>query len=285
MSGTYLTGANLSGANLSKTDLSGADLTRANLSGANLSGTYIVGVDLTGAIGLDAPKVAITESTSTLYVRITEQPLTARNLATATSALTQLHTQCWLIATDQFAELIEYTQTHNPSFDEEANLTIAEMTHHSPAEIIFNVSLEGVANALKTAIDAVTGMWERKRELELKNDALEEEIRQKKQEAEVTLASEEIAQQKALVELYDMQIEVRRKQLDLLDYATEKAPKVLESLRPDANATTKVMAANTLIKSLTQLGEAKGLELLPSLSDSEPPPQKSEEKTVTPENE
>ena len=187
--------------------------------------TYIVGVDLTGAIGLDAPKVAITESTSTLYVRITEQPLTARNLATATSALTQLHTQCWLIATDQFAELIEYTQTHNPSFDEEANLTIAEMTHHSPAEIIFNVSLEGVANALKTAIDAVTGMWERKRELELKNDALEEEIRQKKQEAEVTLASEEIAQQKALVELYDMQIEVRRKQLDLLDYATEKAPK------------------------------------------------------------
>ena len=145
LSGTYLTGANLSGANLSKTDLSGADLTRANLSGANLAETYIVGVDLTGAIGLDAPKVAITESTSTLYVRITEQPLTARNLATATSALTQLHTQCWLIATDQFAELIEYTQTHNPSFDEEANLTIAEMTHHSPAEIIFNVSLEGVA--------------------------------------------------------------------------------------------------------------------------------------------
>ena len=128
-------------------------------------------------------------------------------------------------------------------------------------------------------------MWERKRELELKNDALEEEIRQKKQEAEVTLASEEIAQQKALVELYDMQIEVRRKQLDLLDYATEKAPKFSSRYAQTPTQPPKLWQLIPSIKSLTQLGEAKGLELLPSLSDSEPPPQKSEEKTVTPENE
>jgi len=149
------------------------------------------------------------------------------------------------------------------------------MTHHSPAEIKFNVSLEGVANALRTAIDAVAGMWDRKRELELKNTALEEEIRRKKQEAEITLTGERIAQQKALVELYDKQIELRRKQLDLLDYATEKAPKIVEALHPDAGTTTKAMAANTLIKSLSQLGEAEGLELLLSPSGSEPPSQPS----------
>ncbi len=218
-----------------------------------------------------SPKLKVAESTSTLYIRITQRPLTARNLAITTSILTQLHTQCWLIAVGRFTDLIEYAQTHNPRFDEEANLTIAQMTHHSPAEITFNVSLEGVANALRTAIDAVAGMWERKRELELKNAALEEEIRRKKQETEITLTSEKIAQQAALVALYDKQIELRRKQLDLLDYAAEKAPKIVEALHPDADTTTKAMAANTLIKVLSQLGEAEGLERLVPPPDSKPP--------------
>jgi uncharacterized protein YjbI with pentapeptide repeats len=212
--GANFRGADLSEADLSEADLSGADLSGANLFGADLLGAYLGSVDLSGVIGLDEPKEATTESASTLYIRITEQPLTARNLATATSALTQLHTQCWLIATDRFADLIEYTQTHNSSFDEEANLTIAQLIHHSPAEIKFNVSIEGVANALKIAIDAVTGMWERKRELELKNTALEEDIRRKKQEEEATLASEKIKQQKALVELYGMQIYDGTRKLD-----------------------------------------------------------------------
>jgi hypothetical protein len=284
--------------------LGSADLDGANLRGADLSGTSMLKYEREqlrgrGAVGLDkvnvpnepseeetlttevtptlhsSRKLKVAESTSTLYIRITQQPLTARNLATTTSALTQLHTQCWLIATSRFADLIEYAQTHNPRFDEEANFTIAQMTHHSPAEIKFNVSLEGVANALRTAIDAVAGMWERKRELELKNTALGEEIRRKKQEAEITLTDERIAQQKALVELYDKQIELRRKQLDLLYYAAEKAPKIVEALHPDADATTKAMAANILIKSLSQLGEAEGLELLLSPPGGEPPSQPS----------
>lgn len=111
----------------------------------------------------DAPYVYRSRSFSsqaggTLQIRLAQEPLTVHNLAATTSALTQLHAQCWLIATSRFADLVEYTQTRNPSFDEEANLTIAQLTHHSPAEITFNVSLEGVANALRTAIDAVIGM-------------------------------------------------------------------------------------------------------------------------------
>ncbi len=302
----YVLGANLSQADLSEANLSMSDLSEAVISGTILSGAHmserekeqlrgtgIIGLDevnvtsadIPSSLSLDEVNMTPVDSALSLRIRILEEPLTAHNLATATSALTQLHTQCWLIATNRFADLIEYTQAHNPSFDEEANLTIAQMTHHSPAEIKFNVSLEGVANALKTAIDAVTGMWERKRELELKNTALEEEIWRKKQEAGTTLTNERIAQQVALVELYDKQIELRRKQLDLLDYAAEKAPKIVEALRPDADATVKAMAANALIKSLSQLGEAKELELLPYPPNSGPPPQNSEEKTVTPENE
>ena len=292
--GTVLFGARFYGADLFRTilsedidtresDLRESDLRESDLRRA-IFGRAGRREDILKATALDEPKVAPKESTSTFRIRILEEPLTARNLATITSALTQLHTQCWLIATDRFADLIEYTQTHSSSFDVEANLTIAQLTHHSPAEIKLNVSLEGVANALKTAIDAVMGMWERKRELELKNIALEEEIRRKKQEVETTLTNGRIAQQKALVELYDSQIELRRKQLDLLDYAAEKAPKIVEALRPEADTTIKAMAANTLVTSILQLGETKGLELLPSQPNSGPPPHNSEEKTVRPEN-
>jgi uncharacterized protein YjbI with pentapeptide repeats len=281
LQGTNLSRANLSRVNLREADLRVADLSRADLTGADLTGAFLLeanlgGANLTGAIILEEPKVTTAESISELRIRITEEPLTAHNLATITSTLTQLHMQCWLIASNRFTDLIEYTQTCNLSFEEEANLTIAQMTHHAPAEITFNVNLESVANALKIAIDAVTGMWERKRELELKNTALEEEIWQEKQKVETTLDSERIAEQKALVELYDMQAEQRRKPFDLLEDVAKKASKIVEALRPDADATVKAMAANTLIKSLSQLAKSKGLELLP-LSPS------SGEKTVRPD--
>jgi Pentapeptide repeats (8 copies) len=287
---TILIGANLQGAILGGADLDGAKLREANFSGTSrleyererLRGRGAIGVDEVNVIAIatepgkdgtpavesisalhSRPKLKVAESTSILHLRINQEPLTAHNLAIIISTLTQLHPQCWLIATGRFADLVEYAQTRNPRFDEEANPTIAQLIHYSPAEIKFNVSLEGVAIALKTAIDAVLGMQVRKRELELQNKILEEEIARKKQETEADLTDRKIEQQKALVELYDKRIEVRRKELDLMDYATEKAPKIVDTLNPDADANTKAMAATTLIKSLLQLGEAKGLELLP----------------------
>jgi Pentapeptide repeats (8 copies) len=182
--GAKLHGADLSGANLFEAMLSGAALDRANLREADLSGTSMLKYEREqlrskGAVGLDkvniinepseeetltteitptlhkSRKLKVAESTSTLYIRITQQPLTARNLAITTSTLTQLHTQFWLIAIGRFADLIEYAQTHNPRFDEEANFTIAQMAHQSPAEIKFNVSLEGVANALRSCQEII----------------------------------------------------------------------------------------------------------------------------------
>jgi Pentapeptide repeats (8 copies) len=194
---TILIGANLQGAILGGADLDGAKLREANLSGTSmleyererLRGRGAIGVDEVNVIAIatelgkdgtpavestsalhSRPKLKVAESTSILHLRINQEPLTAHNLAIIISTLTQLHTQCWLIATGRFADLVEYTQTRNPRFDEEANLTIAQLIHHSPAEIKFNVSLEGVAIALKTAIDAVLGMQVRKRELEKEGD-------------------------------------------------------------------------------------------------------------------
>src|SRR5947209_248672 len=48
-----------------------------------------------------------------LRIRILAEPLTAQNLMTIISALTELSTKYWLIAKKRFADLIEYTQTHN----------------------------------------------------------------------------------------------------------------------------------------------------------------------------
>jgi hypothetical protein len=42
------------------------------------------------------------------------------------SALTELHTKCWLIAKDHFADLIQYTQTQDTRFPKEANLVITQ---------------------------------------------------------------------------------------------------------------------------------------------------------------
>jgi hypothetical protein len=142
-------------------------------------------------------------------------------------------------------------------------LVITKLSHHSPAEITINASLEGVAKALQTALDAVVGVGDRKRALVLKNAELEEEIAQKKCVAESDDVKRQIENQKALLELYEKQLELRKKQLDLMDYAAEKAPKIVEMLAPEADAQTKAMAATTLIKDLLQLGEGKGLELIP----------------------
>lgn len=116
-------------------------------------------------------------------------------------------------------------------------------------------------------------MWERKKELALKNKGLEEEIEQKRLEAKEVLTDHQIDIQKALVELYDKQLDLRKKQIDLIDYVAEKAPKIVEQLYPDADLNIKAMATNALVKDLFQLSESKGLELsLPAPIQNEKEP-------------
>src|SRR2546421_332322 len=85
LSGVDLNGVDLNGVDLSGADLIGANFNRADRFRAWLAGAKPSGVDPSGVIGLNEPKEATIGSTSTLNIRITEQPLTARNLATAIS--------------------------------------------------------------------------------------------------------------------------------------------------------------------------------------------------------
>jgi hypothetical protein len=64
------------------------------------------------------------QNTSSIRIRILEEPLTAQNLTTIITALDSLYTKCWLIANGRFADLSTYSLTHSARFAEEANLVI-----------------------------------------------------------------------------------------------------------------------------------------------------------------
>jgi len=161
--------ANLIDAELSGAVLSGAVLSGADLSGAVLSGTNLSGVQISkeqpyvrGTIGLDEARED-TGSQAKLRIRVIEEPLTAQNLTTILSALTELSTKYWLIAKGRFADLIEYTQTHNGRFAEEANIVVTRVSYNSPFNMDWKVDISApsVAEALVTTIDGIAQRQER----------------------------------------------------------------------------------------------------------------------------
>ena len=72
-----------------------------------------------------------------LQILIHQERLTAQNFTTIISALTELHTQCCLIQQGRFVHAIEYAQTHNEQFVEEANLVITRLAYNSPLALTF----------------------------------------------------------------------------------------------------------------------------------------------------
>ena len=287
LSGAYLNHANLRGADLSGADLSGTSLRGADLSNANLTGARLSehqkgllrGRDVKGLEGMN---VETTEDVPTLYIRIIEKPLTAQNLKTIISALTELSTKYWLIAKGRFADLIEYTQTHNGRFAEEANVVVTRVTYNSPMNMDWKVDLSApsVAEALVMTIDGITQTPKRLKQKELENQAKAQEI----QHAEQQLAQ---AQQMALLEqaqrrlqIEQQRLEVLEKQLEVqkkgIEYALEIAGKVVDTLHPGADAATRAMEIQALLPNLVQLQNGKGLELaLPVSQENQTPPKQS----------
>jgi len=86
---------------------------------------------------------------TTIRIRITEDPLTAQNLVTIISALTELYTKCWLIAKGRFADLIEYTQTGNTRFAQEAHLVITRVVYNSPFNMDWKVDLSAPTDLVR----------------------------------------------------------------------------------------------------------------------------------------
>src|SRR5207249_4532734 len=114
LSESLLHNANLSDTNLGSANLSGANLYQANLSGAKVSKNlkellYNININVAELIELEKEvyhrsrqpfQVQLSgpslSKTSTLRIRINEEPLTAYNLFIIISALTELHTKLWL---------------------------------------------------------------------------------------------------------------------------------------------------------------------------------------------
>jgi uncharacterized protein YjbI with pentapeptide repeats len=292
--------ASLFGANLSGADLRGVDLSNVDLTGANLAEAYITDFEReqlrdNSILGFNESNAQIPESASAFRIRIIEEPLTAQNLTTIISVLTELYTKCWLIAKGRLGNLIEYTQTHNVQFVEEANLVITKLTHNSPAEMELapgksadtksklnspvNVDVkveatpEAVMKALGIAIDGVVQAPLRFKEKQLEIQAKAQKIKQAEQKAaqESQMAllekeKQEFENEKLRLELVEKRLEVQKKGID---YALEVASKMVDVLYPNADAGTKAMITRTLLPGILQLDNVKGLELvLPVLQSS-----------------
>ena len=203
----------------------------------------------------------------TVSMRIAEEPLTAQNLSTIISALTELSTKYWLIAKERFADLIEYTQTRNGRFAEEAQVVVTRITHNSPMNMDWKVDLSApsVAEALVTTIDGITQVRQRLAKMELENQAKALEVKQAEQQTEHEQQIAGLEQEQWRLEIEQRRLEVLEKRLDVqkksIEYALEIAVRVVDTLHPDADPATRSMEIQALLPNLTQLQNGKGLEL------------------------
>jgi AraC-like DNA-binding protein len=195
-----------------------------------------------------------------IHIRIEEQPLTAQNLSIIISALTELSTKYWLIAKGRFADLIEYTQTHNSRFAEEAQVIIAKISYNSPFSMDWKVDLSApsVAEALVITIDGITQRRERLEKAKLENQTKAQEIKEAEQKAEQE-------NQAARLELEQRRLEVLEKELEIqkkgIEYALEIAQKVVDTLHPGADPATRAMEIQVYLPNIIQLQNGKGVRL------------------------
>jgi uncharacterized protein YjbI with pentapeptide repeats len=299
LSNSDLRGANLSGASLIMIDLNNSDLRGANLSGTDLRDAELIGANLSnanlsgvilsenereqlrgrGAIGLFEP-VQTTQRATTLRIRITEEPLTAHNLATIVSAFTELSIKCWLITKSRFADLIEYTQTHNPRFAEEANTIITRASYNSPFTMDWkmDISAQGLAEGI-TQIALIKKTLEK---AELENQEKVQAIKHDQQKAEQERQAVQLVREKQELEIERQRLELLEKRLETqkkqIEYALEIANKLVDVLQPSADQAARAMTMQVLLPNILQIQNGKGLELV-LLG-----PQSSEEKIETIKN-
>jgi hypothetical protein len=214
-----------------------------------------------------------------LRIRITEMPLTPQNLTTIVTALTELYTKCWLIVRRRFADLIEYAQTRDRRFVDEASLVISKVMQNSPLNIDLKMdaSPQGLMIALGTGIDAITmaphriasaALENQTKELANKLKALEtqSELADKSQARMIAAQKAELDKQTALLEIEKQRLELMARRLEVekmrIDYALQIAGNMMNFLHPNADEETRTLLIQTLMTTLLQLGEAKGLELV-----------------------
>ncbi len=290
--------ADLTHANLEEVNFHQANLTNAKLADAHLWGAYLKetqpeaynlrlrigpsGLGKTSSIRTFLEDQTLQEGeveyilepkdyVTMLKISILEEPLTLHNVTLILSALSVLATKYWLIGKGRFADLIEYTQTQTPRFNEEAAVLITNITYRSPLNIEWrvDVSAPSVAEALITTIDGIAQVRKRLEKAELENQARAQEVRHAEQQAEsaqqVALLEQEhqrLAIEQQRLELLEKRLEVQKKGIE---YAFEIAGRVVDTLHPGADPAARAMEIQALLPNLLQLQNGRGLELaLPS---------------------
>jgi hypothetical protein len=231
---------------------------------------------------LDSIQYESVKAISTFRIRIVEEPLTPRNLTSILSAITDLSTQCWLLGKGRLADLIAYTQTHDVRFIEETHLSFTKITYNSPFDASFKIDLSAsnIAQAITTSIDGVVQAKQRLEKAEMENKKLAQEIEKARQKSDQENKTALFEQERLALAIEKERLEILEKRLDVqkkgIEYALEIANKTVTVLYPTADEQTKALLMQTLLPTLLQLQNGKGLELVL------PAPQ-GDEKAVEPE--
>ena len=219
------------------------------------------------------------EIISPLYIRITENPLTAENVNTFLSAIVGLHTKCWLLSQGRLADLIEYGQTRDLRFVQEADLAISKLSHNSPLEAKIDVG-EGLVKAITDAIERMLTIGFTRRQRDLENQARDFENASNRRQAEDAHAATELERKEKELALEIKSLEIERERLRLsierqqgllesVKIAIETADTLATQLYPDLSDGEKSMVARSIASNLSQLSEVKGLELIPPLPSND----------------
>ena len=211
-------------------------------------------------------------------IRITEDPLTAQNLAVVLTAISELYTQCWLIHKGRVDDLLDYSQSQDKRFPEEANLIISKVSYNSPFNLDWKLdaSPQGVMIALATGIDAIIQAPQRLESATLENQSkkltmelheleIQSELADKEQARQITAQKAELEKELTLLEIEKQRLEVLDKSLEVgkkrIDYTIEAARSIVEILRPNADEQIKISFIQNLLPRLLKLYDGKGLEL------------------------
>ncbi len=222
-----------------------------------------------------------------IQLRIIEEPLTPQNLALILTALTELTTKLWLIEKHRFADLIEYTQTHDIRFANEAGTVITRVSYNSPFNFDWKVdfSAPSVAEAVMTVVDGLTQRKAHHEQSELENQEkahkikeAEQKLKQKQELAplerekkELELEKQRLENEKERQALVERRLEMQKKQF--VD-ALELAGKAVDIVYPNADADMRPLLIQTVMNNILQLLSATGLDLiliLPENKDEDNP--------------
>jgi hypothetical protein len=204
---------------------------------------------------------------------IDEEPLTPQALATTFTALTELVTKLWLIGKHRFADLIEYTQTHDVRFANEAGTKIAWVTYNSPLNLGLNVEkvVPGIAEAIMTIVDGLSQRKAHLEKLELENMATAQKIKEAEEnlKQQVDMATLEREKQELAIErlrlenekerqaIVEGQLESQKKQImDALEYAGN----AVKMVYPEADMNLRPILIQTVMNNILQLQSVSGLK-------------------------